>query len=73
MKILHIFDHSIPLQSGYTFRSRAIIREQQKLGWETVHITSSKQGHVDSLTEVVDDLLFYRSEELPAWQKKYLF
>ncbi len=70
MKILHIFDHSIPLQSGYTFRSRAIIREQQKLGWETVHITSSKQGHVDSLTEVVDDLLFYRSEELPAWQKK---
>jgi len=28
MKILHVFDHSAPLQSGYTFRSLAILRAQ---------------------------------------------
>ena len=35
MKILHILDHSIPLQSGYTFRTRAILNEQRALGWTT--------------------------------------
>ena len=42
MKILHILDHSIPLHSGYTFRTRAILDQQRKMGWETVHINSTK-------------------------------
>ena len=29
MRILHILDHSIPLHSGYTFRTAAILREQR--------------------------------------------
>jgi hypothetical protein len=29
LRVLHILDHSIPLQSGYTFRTRAILREQR--------------------------------------------
>lgn len=60
MKILHVLDHSLPLHSGYTFRTAAIIREQRKLGWGTCHVTSSKQGteHADS---VVEELEFYRS------------
>jgi hypothetical protein len=69
MRILHIFDHSIPLHSGYTFRSRAILREQRKLGWETAHITSAKhaaelasQGKEVSLEEDVEGLHFYRTE-----------
>ena len=33
MRILHVLDHSIPLHSGYTFRTRSILREQQALGW----------------------------------------
>ncbi len=70
MKILHIFDHSIPLHSGYTFRSRSILREQQKLGWQTFHITSPKQGSVNCPSETVDGLLFYRSNGLSGWQKK---
>lgn len=44
MRILHILDHSIPLHSGYTFRTAAILREQRALGWETFHLTSPKQG-----------------------------
>jgi len=42
MKILHILDHSIPLHSGYTFRTRSILEQQRAVGWETAHLTSSK-------------------------------
>ena len=42
MRVLHVLDHSIPLQSGSTFRTRAILREQRKLGWETIHLTTPK-------------------------------
>ena len=44
MRVLHILDHSIPLHSGYTFRTLAILKEQRALGWETFHLTSPKQG-----------------------------
>ena len=27
LRVLHVLDHSIPLHSGYTFRSLAILRE----------------------------------------------
>ncbi|WP_417067446.1 TIGR04063 family PEP-CTERM/XrtA system glycosyltransferase [Niveibacterium terrae] len=65
MKILHILDHSIPLHSGYTFRTAAILREQRRLGWETFHLTSPKQGRTAALREEVDGLVFYRTP-LPA-------
>ncbi len=61
MRILHVFDHSIPLQSGYTFRSRAILREQRKRGWETVHVTSGKHGAFTAAVETVDGLEFHRT------------
>lgn len=61
MRILHILDHSIPLHSGYTFRTLAILREQRALGWETFHLTSPKQIKCDVLEEDVDGLHFYRT------------
>lgn len=61
MRILHILDHSIPLHSGYTFRTLAILREQRALGWETHHLTSEKQIHCNVLEEDVDGLHFYRT------------
>ncbi|MHB9101393.1 MAG: TIGR04063 family PEP-CTERM/XrtA system glycosyltransferase [Sulfuricella sp.] len=60
-RILHILDHSIPLHSGYTFRTLAILREQRALGWETFHLTSPKQIKCDVLEEDVDGLHFYRT------------
>lgn len=42
MRILHILDHSLPLHSGYTFRSRAIFHAQQQRGWEPMVVTSPK-------------------------------
>jgi len=70
MKILHILDHSIPLHSGYTFRTRAILEQQRKLGWETVHVTSAKQGASQADIETVDGLTFYRSPQPQGWSAK---
>jgi PEP-CTERM/exosortase A-associated glycosyltransferase len=42
MRILHILDHSLPLQSGYAFRSQNILQAQRKRGWQPVALTSPK-------------------------------
>ena len=61
MRILHILDHSIPLHSGYTFRTLSILKEQRSLGWETFHLTGQKQGHCSTLEEDIDGWHFYRT------------
>jgi glycogen(starch) synthase len=61
LRILHVLDHSIPLHSGYTFRTLSILREQRKLGWETFHLTTPKHGPTASLQEDVDGMTFYRT------------
>ncbi len=70
MKVLHIFDHSIPLHSGYTFRSRAILQQQQALGIETCHVTSPKHGNSEAGEDIVDGLKFYRSAQPKNWKTK---
>lgn len=60
-RVLHVLDHSIPLHSGYTFRTRAILREQRKLGWQTFHVTSPKHTATQALEEEVDGLHFFRT------------
>lgn len=76
MRVLHILDHSIPVQTGYTFRTRAILEQQRSLGWETVHLTSTKHAGAGSSEEDVDGLHFYRTlrdgsllERLPVLQQ----
>jgi PEP-CTERM/exosortase A-associated glycosyltransferase len=64
LRILHVLDHSIPLQSGYTFRTLSILREQRKLGWDTFHLTSPKQVGAQALEEEVDGWHFYRTPEV---------
>ncbi|MCX7893482.1 MAG: glycosyltransferase, exosortase A system-associated [Burkholderiales bacterium] len=66
MRILHILDHSIPLHSGYTFRTAAILREQRALGWETFHLTSPKHTAPGPDEEDVDGLHFYRTRWQPS-------
>lgn len=62
MRVLHVLDHSIPLHSGYTFRTASILREQRALGWETFHVTGAKhQGGNDLAEETADGLHFYRT------------
>jgi PEP-CTERM/exosortase A-associated glycosyltransferase len=61
LRVLHVLDHSIPLHSGYTFRTRSILQQQRALGWDTYHLTSSKQGAAPAADETVDGLRFYRT------------
>ncbi len=70
MKILHVLDHSIPLHSGYTFRTCSILNEQAKLGWETSHVTSIKHINPQSDEEVHDNLKFYRTKNQNGWLSK---
>lgn len=61
MRVLHILDHSIPLHSGYTFRTLSLLREQRKLGWETHHLTSPKHTAPSEAEETVDGWHFFRT------------
>ena len=61
MRILHILDHSIPLHSGYTFRTLSILKEQRALGWETFHLTGAKQENYSVPEEDVEGWHFYRT------------
>ncbi|HQS97944.1 MAG: glycosyltransferase, exosortase A system-associated [Novosphingobium sp. 16-62-11] len=61
-RVLHVLDHSLPLHSGYTFRTRAILKAQQTMGLEVRGVTG--QRHSAALTsdpEEVDGLLFHRT------------
>jgi PEP-CTERM/exosortase A-associated glycosyltransferase len=57
-----VLDHSIPLHSGYTFRTAALLREQRSLGWQTFHVTSPKQGQTAAPVEDIDGLSFFRTQ-----------
>ncbi|HHM06088.1 MAG TPA: glycosyltransferase, exosortase A system-associated [Gammaproteobacteria bacterium] len=64
MRILHILDHSIPLHSGYTFRTRNILDQQRALGWETFHLTGPKHqlaAPEAPAEEEVEGFHFYRT------------
>ncbi|GBH30019.1 TIGR04063 family PEP-CTERM/XrtA system glycosyltransferase [Sphingobium xenophagum] len=64
--ILHVLDHSLPLHSGYTFRTRAILRAQMARGWEVRGITGHRHSASGPLEELVDGLHFHRTPGKPA-------
>jgi PEP-CTERM/exosortase A-associated glycosyltransferase len=66
MRVLHVLDHSIPLHSGYTFRTLAILREQRRRGWETLQLTTPKQGPGDAREEMVDGFSLHRTPSAPG-------
>ncbi len=61
MRILHILDHSLPLHSGYTFRTRAILRAQIAQGWDVRGLTGLRHAAAGPEVEEVDGLAFYRT------------
>ncbi len=64
LRILHILDHSLPLHSGYTFRTRAIMKAQVARGWSVAGVTSVRHTAGGPEREVVDGLTFYRTEAI---------
>jgi len=61
MRILHILDHGLPLQSGYTFRTRAILKAQEARGWTVAAVTGQRHGPAAAAVESVDGLTFHRT------------
>jgi len=61
LRVLHILDHSLPLHSGYSFRTVAILREQRELGFETLQLTTPRHGVAAADVEEADGLRFHRT------------
>jgi PEP-CTERM/exosortase A-associated glycosyltransferase len=61
MRILHILDHSQPLQSGYVIRTLAIANQQRALGWEPVLLTSGKHYAPGPARERIGEWEFLRT------------
>jgi PEP-CTERM/exosortase A-associated glycosyltransferase len=66
MKILHVLDHSLPVFSGYSFRSANIVRFQKHHGLDPVVLTSPKQGSDDNGMEEIAGIRYYRTASLPV-------
>ncbi|CAN5198750.1 hypothetical protein BH09PSE3_BH09PSE3_01460 [soil metagenome] len=65
MRILHILDHSLPLHSGYTFRTRAIMKAQAANGWTVRGVTGTRQED-DAPAGIYDGLAFDRTPPVSA-------
>ncbi|WP_066650851.1 MULTISPECIES: TIGR04063 family PEP-CTERM/XrtA system glycosyltransferase [Sphingomonas] len=66
MRILHILDHGLPLHSGYTFRTRAILKAQMARGWQVAAVTGPRHGEAPTRAETVDSIDFHRTAPTPA-------
>jgi glycogen synthase len=67
-RVLHVLDHSLPLHSGYTFRTRAILKAQEGHGLEVRGITGQRHNLESPLggsPETADGLHFYRTPGTP--------
>jgi glycogen synthase len=60
-RVLHVLDHSLPLHSGYTFRTRAILKAQQGMGMEVRGITGLRHAGEGPDPEEADGILFHRT------------
>lgn len=70
MRILHLLDHSLPLQSGYSFRTIGILAAQRKRGWDTVQMTTPKQYRFGGAVDQVDGWTFHRTRQPAAATQK---
>ncbi|KQT33373.1 glycosyl transferase family 1 [Sphingomonas sp. Leaf412] len=61
MRILHVLDHGLPLQSGYTFRTRAILTAQMARGWRVAAVTGVRQDSAADARETIDGIDFHRT------------
>lgn len=67
-RVLHVLDHSLPLHSGYTFRTRAILKAQEGLGLAVRGITGQRhnlEAALNGSPEEADGLTFHRTPGVP--------
>src|SRR3954471_15448292 len=61
MRILHVLDHSLPLHSGYTFRTRAIVTAQRARGLEVACLTGARHQGPGPDPDVIEGIPFFRT------------
>jgi PEP-CTERM/exosortase A-associated glycosyltransferase len=61
MRVLHILDHGLPMHSGYAFRTRAIVKAEQAMGWEVLCLTGPRHTAPGPETETIDGITFHRT------------
>jgi len=69
-RVLHVLDHSLPVHSGYTFRSESILLAQQARGWHVAAVTSPKhEADLKTTTPPVEEIRgirYYRTGATPT-------
>ncbi|HEX8667961.1 MAG TPA: TIGR04063 family PEP-CTERM/XrtA system glycosyltransferase [Allosphingosinicella sp.] len=66
MRILHVLDHSLPLHSGYSFRTRAIVTAQKARGLHVACLTGVRHSKGGADPETIEGIDFYRTPAPPA-------
>jgi glycogen synthase len=61
LRVLHVLDHSLPMHSGYAFRTRAIMKAQLADGLEVRGVTGLRHTAEGATAEVAEGLLFHRT------------
>ncbi len=61
MRILHVLDHSLPMHSGYSFRTRAIVKAQLALGWQVACLTGARHKQAGPDPEIAEGIVFHRT------------
>jgi PEP-CTERM/exosortase A-associated glycosyltransferase len=61
MRILHVLDHSLPLHSGYTFRTRAIVTAQKARGLQVACLTGVRHERGGPDPEHIEGIDFFRT------------
>lgn len=71
-RVLHVLDHSLPLHSGYTFRTRAILTAQAAMGIEVRGLTGQRHtAPFGGDPEIADGLAFHRTAGVPQGPSVY--
>lgn len=68
-RVLHVLDHSLPLHSGYTFRTRALLKAQEGHGLAVRGITGQRhnaEAPAGAAIEIADGLTFHRTPGTPS-------
>jgi PEP-CTERM/exosortase A-associated glycosyltransferase len=70
LKVLHVLDHSLPVYSGYSFRTQSILRAQVNRGWRPVGLTAPattrRLARDGSPEETIEGCRYYRTRPVLA-------
>ena len=66
VKVLHVLDHSLPLHSGYVFRTEGMLAAHRSMGIEIECVTGAKHTPSALEFEEVNGNRYYRTH-MPSW------